>query len=68
MAERAWDRTVAIAAPSTPSPRRKIRIGSRMILVPAPMMTVVMPTVEYPCALIKGFMPVAIMEKILPSR
>ena len=36
----AWLRTVAMAAPATPIFRPKIRMGSRMILITAPMTVV----------------------------
>ena len=36
-----WLRTVASAAPFTPMPRTKIKIGSRMILITAPMTVVI---------------------------
>ena len=50
---------VAIAAPCTPKPRTKINKGSSRRFATAPMATESMPMVEYPCALIKGFIPIA---------
>ena len=43
MAERACEITVAIAAPSGPRPKTKIKMGSRMMLAAAPTTIVVMP-------------------------
>ncbi len=42
-AERVWLMTVAIAAPLTPSEKRKMRIGSRTIFVTAPIRTEIIP-------------------------
>ena len=41
-AETIWEITVAMAAPCTPIWKKKIKIGSRMILVTAPMKMVIM--------------------------
>ena len=60
--------TVAIAAPRTPSPNTKINNGSSSRFVTAPMVTESMPMVEYPCALINEFIPVAIIEGRVPIR
>ena len=54
--------TVAIAAPHTPRPNVKMKSGSKSRLARAPMATESMPMVEYPWALIKGFIPTAIMD------
>ena len=53
----ACERMVANAAPCTPIFNTKIRIGSRMMLVIAPITTVSMLMVEKPCAEMKAFMP-----------
>ena len=60
--------TVAIAAPHTPRPNAKMKSGSKSRLARAPMATESMPMVEYPWALIKGFIPMEIMEGIVPIR
>ena len=60
--------TVAIAAPLIPISRTKIKIGSRIIFATAPTVTDSIPIMAYPCALIKGFIPVAIMEGRVPRR
>ena len=67
-AERAWEITVAMAAPCTPIPNTKMNNGSSRILHSAPIVTVTMPTRGNPCALMNGFIPVAIMENRLPRR
>ena len=59
---------VASAAPLIPMPKRNMNTGSRMILVTAPTTTVVMPITEKPWAVMKGFIPVATIEKIVPRR
>jgi len=59
---------VAAAAPFTPRWKVKIKSGSRRMFAIAPIATENIPVVEYPCALIKGFMPVAIMDGSVPSR
>ena len=62
------DNTVAIAAPLTPSPRIKINIGSRIRFAAAPTATEDIPISEYPCALMNGFIPTAIIEGTVPIR
>ena len=44
----AWLRTVARAAPRTPIFRPKMKMGSRTMLMPAPMTVVIMAMVEKP--------------------
>ena len=51
-ADTAWERMVARAAPRTPSPRTKMKMGSRMVFRTAPMSTVFMLTVVNPWAVI----------------
>ena len=44
----AWDKMVARAAPRTPMPKPKIKTGSRMMLVTAPITTVSILILEIP--------------------
>ena len=67
MQDRAWERTVARAAPRTPIPNVKIKIGSRIILVTAPISTESIPVLAKPWAVIKEFIPRVIWTKIVPS-
>ena len=67
-ADKNWDKIVAMAAPLIPKPNTKIKIGSRIRFVTAPRATDNIPTVEYPCELMKGFIPVAIIEATVPRR
>ena len=67
-ADNAWEITVAIAAPCTPNPNTKINSGSSKRFATAPTATDVIPMVEYPCALINGFIPVAIIDGSVPIR
>ena len=46
--------TVATAAPFTPIENTKMKSGSRMIFETAPIITAIMPTEEYPRALMNG--------------
>ena len=66
-AERNWERMVARAAPCTPMPNTKIKMGSSTMLVTAPMSTVIMPLRPKPWALMNWFMPRLIMTNILPQ-
>ena len=66
-AESNWERTVAKAAPRTPMPSRKIKMGSRMILVTAPIRVVFMLIFAKPCAVIKAFRPRLICTKTVPN-
>ena len=45
-----------------------MKSGSRTILAMAPITTEIIPVVAYPCALMNGFIPVAIMEGKVPIR
>ena len=67
-ADKHWDKTVAIAAPRIPRLSIKMKSGSRTILAMAPITTEIIPVVAYPCALMNGFIPVAIMEGKVPIR
>ena len=51
-ADTAWERMVARAAPRTPSPRTKMKMGSRRVFRIAPISTVFMLTVVKPWAVI----------------
>ena len=51
-AETAWERIVARAAPRTPRPKPKMKMGSSSVFSPAPMRTVFMLTVVKPWAVI----------------
>ena len=51
-ADTAWERMVAKAAPRTPSPKPKMKMGSKMVFKIAPMSTVRMLTVVNPWAVI----------------
>ncbi len=62
----AWLITVAMAAPRTPIPRPKIRMGSRMILHTAPTTVVSMLNLAKPCVVMKGFSPITIITKTIP--
>ena len=62
------DEIVANAAPRTPMPSPKMKMGSRMALITAPITVVIMPILGKPWALMKPFMPVVTMEKAVPSR
>ena len=67
-AEMNWDATVAMAAPLTPMSSPKIRMGSRMMLLSAPMATVSMLVFAKPCAEIKGFNPRGSCTNRVPHR
>ena len=49
-ADTAWERMVAKAAPRTPMPRPKMKMGSSTVFSPAPSSTVFMLTVVKPWA------------------
>ena len=53
----AWLSTVAMAAPRTPMSSTKMRMGSRMMLMTAPMTVVSILILAKPWVVIKGFMP-----------
>ena len=57
-----------INAPRTPNPNAKIKNGSSSKLATAPIATENIPMVEYPCALINGFIPMAIIDGSVPIR
>ena len=47
-----------MAAPRTPSPNPKMRMGSRMMLITAPITVVSMLVLAKPWVVMKGFMPI----------
>ena len=59
---------VASAAPRTPIPKPKMKMGSSTMLATAPMSTVAMETVENPWEVIKKFRPSEISTKMVPHR
>ena len=61
-----WLRTVASAAPFTPMPRAKIKIGSRIMLITAPIIVVIILILANPWVVMKVFMPSTISTKKLP--
>ena len=61
------DITVASAAPCTHISKTKISIGSKMILVIAPITTVSILILLKPCADIKAFIPSVSWTKIVPA-
>ena len=63
-----WEITVAMAAPRTPRFKAKINTGSSTAFSTAPRTVVSIPILGNPWALIKPFMPVAIIEKAVPIR
>ena len=63
----AWERTVAAAAPATPMSSAKMKIGSRMMFITAPMTTVAMPKVENPWQMMNWFSPAASTENTVPQ-
>ena len=67
-AEQPWAITVAKAAPCTPIPAAKIKMGSSMILMIAPNPTVIIPIFPNPWDVIKGFIPRPIMTSTVPSK
>ena len=62
----AWLNTVAIAAPLTPMPNPKIRIGSSTMLHTAPTTVVIILIFANPWVVIKGFIPITIITKTVP--
>ena len=50
-----WEITVAIAAPFTPKFSPKIKIGSRIIFIKAPIKSVIMENLGFPSDLIAAF-------------
>ena len=67
MQEMAWERMVAQAAPGTPMPRAKMKMGSRIMLETAPMRTESIPVRAKPWAVMKAFMPRVISTKMVPQ-
>ena len=67
-ADTPWEMTVARAAPFTPMPSRKMKMGSSTRLSTAPMTTVIIPVRPKPCVLMKGFIPRLIITNRVPSR
>ena len=67
IAPTAWLSTVARAAPFTPMPNPKMKIGSKMILITAPIMVVSIAIFAKPCVVTNGFIPVTMSTKIVPS-
>ena len=61
-----WERMVARAAPCTPIPRAKMKIGSRIMLQAAPMVTVSIPVLAKPWALMKALRPRASWTNRVP--
>ena len=66
-ADSAWEMMVASAAPCTPKPSPKMRMGSRMMLVMAPMRVLIMLVVAKPWVEIKGFNPSATCTNRVPQ-
>ena len=66
IAETPWEMMVARAAPFTPIPNPKIKIGSRIILRTAPTRTVTILILEKPWAVIKVLSPRANWTKRVP--
>lgn len=65
-ADRACEIIVANAAPATSILNKYIKIGSKIILVTAPIITVVMAIFESPCTDIKAFNPKVSSINIVP--
>ena len=66
-ADTACEITVASAAPRTPMPSAKMKIGSRTMFAAAPMSTVYIPTLAKPCAVMNAFMPSVSSTKSVPN-
>ena len=62
----ACERIVARAAPLTPIPNPKMKMGSRMILATAPIKTESIPVLANPCAVMNAFIPRVSWTKIVP--
>ena len=65
-ADTIWLITVAMAAPATPRSRAKIRMGSRAMLITAPMTVVSMEMLAKPWVVMKVFIPMTISTEMLP--
>ena len=68
MADTAWATIVATAAPLTPILSPNISIGSRIIFIIAPIVTVIIPIFANPCVFTNGFIPSAICTNTVPIR
>ena len=66
MAPTAWLSTVAMAAPFTPMPSPKMRMGSSTMLITAPITVVSILILAKPCAVMKVFMPSTISTQMVP--
>ena len=64
----AWEITVAYAAPLTPIPSAKIKMGSSMILEAAPKSTAIMAVLDCPWEIMNALSPSASSTKIVPAR
>ena len=64
--DNACDKIVARAAPRTPIPNTKMKIGSRIIFAAAPIITESMPVFAKPWAVINAFIPSVSCTKIVP--
>ena len=64
--EAAWEITVASAPPLTPIPMAKMKIGSKMMLITAPISTESIPVFAYPWVVMNIFMPKVIWTKMVP--
>ena len=67
-ADAAWLMTVAIAAPDAPMPNTNMNIGSNMMFSAAPITTVIILIVVFPCAEMKGLRPSVRSTKGVPIR
>ena len=66
-AETACERMVAKAAPWTPIPNAKIKIGSKTMLQTAPITVVFMPVFANPWEVMNMFSPMTICTKMVPA-
>ena len=64
----AWEMIVASAAPRTPIPAAKIRIGSSTMLITAPISTENMAILAFPCPLINVLSPTANCTNMVPIK
>ena len=67
-ADAPWDITVASAAPAASMPRPKMKIGSRTMFIAAPIITVSMLIVVFPCIEMKGLRPSVMRTNGVPAR
>ena len=68
MVDAIWEITVAIAAPRTPRPSAKIKIGSKRIFVPAPINIENIAILGFPSLRIEWFNPKLSILKIVPIK